>query len=232
MQKLKDGSLIKKYMDAYGIQKLFKCDVFEQMQLFTYRKNEFIVNCGDDLDFFMFFVEGTAKVFTPLKNGKTLMLRFYHPLKLIGEVEMLNGDKATCSIQTITHSSVLALPMSFVRANCREDTAFLQCTLASLADKLSTFSKSSAINLLYSLENRLASYVLATLSCDEGDQEEKAVFKCNLTQLAELLGTSYRHLLRVINHFCEENILKREKGGFTVLDRKALEAVSADLYDG
>ena len=59
-------------------------------------------------------------------------------------------------------------------------------------------SLSSSVNMLYPLENRLASYTNEYSNNTE-----------NITQISELLGSSYRHLLRVLNRLESEGIIKR-----------------------
>ena len=64
-----------------------------------------------------------------------------------------------------------------------------------MALKLASLSVSNSVNILYPLENRLASYILASYTNEDNNNTE------NLTQIAEFLGTSYRHLLRVVKEF-------------------------------
>ena len=59
--------------------------------------------------------------------------------------------------------------------------------------------------MLYPLENRLARYILEAYSTSSSQDENSE----SLTHISELLGTSYRHLLRVLDKFCSENIIKK-----------------------
>ncbi len=52
-----------------------------------------------------------------------------------------------------------------------------------------------------------------------------------LTEIAELLGTSYRHLIRVINKLCDKEIIKKEKNALKIINRAALEELAGDLYN-
>ncbi|CJJ19098.1 Cyclic AMP receptor-like protein [Streptococcus pneumoniae] len=109
------------------------------------------------------------------------------------------------------------------------DAKFLRCICGSLAHKLNRLSKNSTINLLYPLENRLASYMLAA-----GERavqhENRIVFSGNLTEIAELLGTSYRHLLRTLNIFCDKEIIKKNDGCYEVVNVDVLRELAADVY--
>ncbi len=84
--------------------------------------------------------------------------------------------------------------------------------------------KNSSINLLYPLENRLASYILATGERIDNN-EEIIKFNENLTEIAELLGTSYRHLLRTLNNLSCKGAIRKKINYFQVLDEKILKSL-------
>ena len=90
--------------------------------------------------------------------------------------------------------------------------------------KLASLSVSNSVNILYPLENRLASYILASYTNEDNNNTE------NLTQIAEFLGTSYRHLLRVVKEFELEKIIKRDNKKLVILDKDKLEDLAGDLY--
>lgn len=53
-----------------------------------------------------------------------------------------------------------------------------------------------------------------------------------LTEVAELLGTSYRHLNRVIRRLCFERIIERNKGALFIKDREKIkELASGNIYE-
>lgn len=93
-----------------------------------------------------------------------------------------------------------------------------------MALKLASLSVSNSVNILYPLENRLASYILASYTNEDSNNTE------NLTQIAEFLGTSYRHLLRVVKEFELEKIIKRDNKKLVILDKDKLEDLAGDLY--
>ncbi|MEB9728310.1 helix-turn-helix domain-containing protein, partial [Bacillus cereus] len=132
-------------------------------------------------------------------------------------------------VQVMADSYCVGLPLGKVRNKLFHDAKFLRCICGSLAHKLNRLSKNSTINLLYPLENRLASYMLAA-----GERavqhENRIVFSGNLTEIAELLGTSYRHLLRTLNLFCDKNIIKKNNGCFEVVNVEVLRELAADVY--
>lgn len=83
--------------------------------------------------------------------------------------------------------------------------------------------------MLYPLENRLASYLLA-LYPNYLNPEDKVVTD-NFTQLAELLGADYRHFLRIVDKLCSKNIIKKENRSLVIVNREELKKLAVDLYN-
>ncbi|MNC29965.1 DNA-binding transcriptional activator YeiL [compost metagenome] len=53
-----------------------------------------------------------------------------------------------------------------------------------------------------------------------------------LADMADLLGTSYRHLNRIVRRFVEEGIIERKKGSLSVLDQNKLaQLANGNLYE-
>lgn len=74
------------------------------------------------------------------------------------------------------------------------------------------------------VEMRLASYLLS-VSFDESDSLCKGQLStASLMDATNLIGTSYRHLNRVIQQFCAEGLIERNKGFILVKDREGLRA--------
>lgn len=97
---------------------------------------------------------------------------------------------------------------------------FLQFILQKISHKLYTSSNSTSLNLLYPVENRFASYVLSTLS------DESELHTGKLTEIADLLGTSYRHLNRVIRDLCAAHVIERKKGSLLIIDRDKIKQLA------
>ena len=84
---------------------------------------------------------------------------------------------------------------------------------------------------MYPVEVRLASYLLS-ISCAESDALFKSHISISLKDAANLIGTSYRHLNRVMTQFCEEGLIERNKGYILVKDLEGLrELAGENIYE-
>jgi CRP/FNR family putative post-exponential-phase nitrogen-starvation transcriptional regulator len=106
----------------------------------------------------------------------------------------------------------------------KENNQLLIYLCKSLSNKLLNFNISSSINLTYPLENRLAGYLVAITEKNEQIQTD------NLSELADLLGTSYRHLTRTISNFSKKGIIIKKKNEFEILNREKLEYLAKEIY--
>lgn len=219
MFRIDDNKKLNYYVNKYKINEIFSNNMVPYMEIHRFKKNEYICLSGEDLRYLYFFVEGKSKVYITTPNGKTLLIRFYSPVQVVGEIEILNKSTIECNIQAIKECICIAIPRKEIEEKCLKDPKFLYYISTHLSLKLSSASLSSSVNMIYPLENRLASYTNEYSNNTE-----------NITQISELLGSSYRHLLRVLNRLESEGIIKRNNKKIIILDKDRLEELAGDLY--
>ncbi len=230
MEKIKNTSMANRYIQQYNIEKFFNGDIPTYLELILFKKGEHICKEGEETNYLLFFVRGKAKVYTTLKNGKNMLVCFYNPLELIGEVEIIKLVPAISSIQAIEDCYCIGISTKITKENLMKDINFLLLICESLGNKLERLSKNSSINLSYPLENRLASFIIASKTLMKIEDRKIVVFNENLTEVSELLGTSYRHLLRSLKILCEKSIIKKREAYYEIIDYNALLCISSDLY--
>ncbi len=231
MKKIEDIFVIGSYYNELNMDHLFSKEMKEYIKLFKFERNDYICIEGENMSHFMFFIEGKAKLFKTLPNGRTVLLSFYKPLQIIGDIEIVKNQAASGTIQALSDCYCLVIPMDKARKELTEDSKFLKFTCESLAEKLSLISMNSSINLLYPLENRLASYINESSVSKKGKNSKEYIdFDENLVDIAELLGSSYRHLLRTFNGLCKKGVLEKDNIGYSIVDKDLLTELAGDLY--
>ena len=232
MKRIYDQIQLDNYVKTFNIENFFGVDMKKYMELHIFDKGSHLVKNNEPIDYLYFFVEGKVKVYTILKNGKSLLFRLYKPLVIIGDVEFIDYYTANSNIEAINECLCIGISMSNIRNYAVNDPTFLKCMCTSLGKKFISSSIASSINILYPLENRLASYLLAiTPENSQHSNLDGGIITDNFSEMADLLGTSYRHLIRTINKLCNENIIRKEKKSITILDIDALERMAGDLYE-
>jgi CRP-like cAMP-binding protein len=231
MRKVTDNEKLEYYISKYNINEIFSRDMKQYMELVLFNKNEYICKTDERLEYLFFFVEGRAKVYSTLSNGKSLLLCFYKPFKVLGEAEFIHYETANSNVQIIEDTYCIRISFENIRNLALNDSRFLRYVCDSLSEKLIRLSKYSSINLLYPLENRLASYMLAYICNTVSEGRNLIVFEGNLSEVAELLGTSYRHLLRTLNNLCEQKLIKKNTQVYEILNLEKLKKLAGDLYE-
>ncbi|MFL0247495.1 cyclic nucleotide-binding domain-containing protein [Candidatus Clostridium stratigraminis] len=229
MRKIANIKKLNYYVLKYNIDSIFSTDMKPYMELFFFNKNEYICKVDEKLNYLLFFVKGKAKVYAPLSNGKSLLLCFYKPFMVIGDVEFLRTETANSNVQVIEDTYCVGISFDNIMKFAFNDSKFLRFACVCLSEKLIRLSKNSSINLLYPLENRLASFILAT--CTESKEKNKVIFQGNLTEVSELLGTSYRHLLRTLNILCSEDAIKKNEDYYEIENVNILKKLAGELYE-
>ncbi|AJY77445.1 cyclic nucleotide-binding domain-containing protein [Paenibacillus beijingensis] len=231
MKKINDPAAIARYVNEHRLSGIFDEQTIAAMELFAYDKGEPICSAGDSLSQLYLLVSGKMKIYTVLPNGKSVLLRFNNPLAVVGDIEFLTEYPVRSNVESVLESFVLTLKYETLRESAYDDPVFLRFMMKHLSHKLYTVSNASSLNLLYPVETRFASYLLS-VTADAGNKSATEELKtAKLTEVAELLGTSYRHLNRVVTGLASAGILERQRGRIVIKERDRLEQLaSGNLY--
>ena len=221
MINVKNQELLDKYVNNTGISELFSQDITNLLELFSLNKGDFLINEGECSDYLYFLVSGKLKVFSHSTSGKIMSLTLFNSFEIVGETCSLWNKPPTASVQATSKAYCIGISMKY-RDLLLNDVIFLRYICQNLGERLSYMNNTTCINLYESLESRLASFILKT--------EKDGIFSYNLTECAELLCTSYRHLLRIINLFCSTNKLVKNGKFYKIIDRSYLEKVSSNSF--
>lgn len=230
IERINDPNLLSYYMKKYEISSLFDNDLTPYFDVHKFKKGESITKTDEPIEFFYFLVDGKAKIYKLLKNGKSLLMKFFTPLEVIGEIELIEEINANSNIDAISDCILIAIEMDTLRRFASEDIKFLKFLNKHLVIKLKEFSLSSSINQLYPLESRLASYILTTSSDGPTSKFIEGISTNKLTEMADLLGTSYRHLNRTLKNLQDSGLIQKKRTAIIIENKEALEELAGDLY--
>lgn len=230
MKIIKDIDLLEDYVQKLEINTIFQENMTQWMELHYYNSNEEIYTIENPLNYFYFLVKGKLKIHTSLENGKTILLRFYKPLAILGDLELLAEDKIVTNVTSVTDALLIGIARDKINQYALDDPVFLKFIIKNLSHKLYTLSNTMALNLTYPLETKLASYLISITS-DENDVKQIEELKTtNTHEIATLLGTSYRHLNRILHDFTKQGLIERKEKNIIVKDYEKLKRLSAELY--
>jgi len=203
----------RKILDRYGLSDVpaDKCIGIH------YEQNETITQEGSRIDFLAIVIKGMAKIFRTSPDGRNLILCYYLSDGMIGEVELLEKrTEATTTVKAVSDFDCILLDYQYCTDELNHNTLFLQQIGMALVGKLMESDENYMRSALGTAEERLCVYILRN--------SPYGIFHDVLSDVACSIGTSYRHVFRLLSDLCKEGILQKEETGFQIIDIERLKA--------
>ncbi|WP_432667160.1 Crp/Fnr family transcriptional regulator [Wukongibacter baidiensis] len=226
MHKYKDSIKLRKYLELYHLEGVIHKDMQEHHEFHDLKKGELVCVLGEPIRYFYILLGGNVKVFTTSVDGKILSLRIFGPITNLGDIELITGTRYRCSVEALSDSLCLAFPIEVIQTIGLNHNAFLRYLCSDLCNKFDDIASISSNNILYPLRNRLVSYMLEYL-CEDSNT---ITFPFTHKELAELLGTTYRHLTRSLGELESQGLITMGDGTIYVLDEVNLRMLDVDIY--
>jgi CRP-like cAMP-binding protein len=231
MKEIKDRSQLQSYIDTFQLEPIINQQLHPYLSLYSFEEGELICSQGEPSEYLYVLVKGKVKIYTNSAEGKTLILSFKTPLEVIGDLEYVQGIDFVNTVEAVSSVSMIGIHHRWLKKYAKYHAPFLQFLLEIITKKFHVKSKSTSLTILYPVEVRLASYLMS-VSLDESVSLNKSQIRINIKDTSNLIGTSYRHLNRVIAQLCEDGLIERNKGLILVKDRERLRMLAGDnIYE-
>ncbi|WP_433942908.1 Crp/Fnr family transcriptional regulator [Paenibacillus sp. SN-8-1] len=232
MKEIQDLARLNSYLEINQLGSAFDERMLPHLSLYSFEHGELICSQGEPAHNLYVLVKGKVKIYTTSVEGKTLILSFKTPLDLIGDIEFVQGIEIINTVEAVSPVVMIGIHHRWLVKYAQDHPPFLQFMLKIISQKFYLKSNFLSFNLMHPVEVRLASYLLS-VSYDESDSKfQGELTALSLKDAANLIGTSYRHLNRVIQKFCAEGLIERTKGSLKVKNRIGLsELVSRNIYE-
>ncbi|MBD3109181.1 Crp/Fnr family transcriptional regulator [Bacillus sp. AGMB 02131] len=232
MQDLKKKQMILSYLQKYELEQIFEPIGIEQFELLQLPKGHVLCAKGDEINEMYLLVEGKLKIYTTTLDDKRLILRFQEAMGMIGDIEFIQATPVLYTIETSTDCTVIRLPYAVLRQKASQEPQFLTFLLKVVTNKFRAKTDAASLNLLYPVEVRLASYLLSTKADNERLLYHEEAKDSSMNDIADMVGTSYRHLNRVIKKLCNDGVIERIGGKLFIKDiEKLREIAKNNIYE-
>jgi len=225
MKKISNNDLLKHYFIKHDIEKILSKDIMNYAKLHFYKKNEFILEAESELEYYFLLVDGKIKISYLFENGKSMLLKFYNDFMSIGDLELLKNKPIRCNVEAIEDSYLIAIPSEILRKKFANNVEFLHYLVNSLSEKLEATINNSSYNYVYPLINRLASYLVEHIT-----DKKYIMINSSFKEIAQFLGTTYRHLGRTLKELELNDIIKCDNKIIYILDEDKLRELSKNMY--
>ncbi|MBI0580828.1 cyclic nucleotide-binding domain-containing protein [Neobacillus cucumis] len=232
MKEIKNQEQLNDFLQMHELEPIFNENLLPYLSLFHFERGENICSQGDAAEFLYVLVKGKLKIYTNSVEGKTLILSFKTPLEVIGDIEYVQNIHFINTVEAVSPVTLIGVQHHWLKKYANDYSPFLQFLLKIITEKFHLKSNSMSLSLMYPVEVRLASYLLSVSYDETNSLMNKQLSSVNLTDTANFIGTSYRHLNRVIQRFCEEGLVERNKGSISVKDREGLRKLAIqNIYE-
>ena len=204
----------------------FPKEVLESLQYRTYQTNESILKTGDGIDGLYFLIEGKYYVSSLEITGKELLLRYSKKPAILGDIEILEQCPVQSNCIAAEKCEFIYVPLSTYQRCLQHDAAFTQLMLKELAYKLKTCTISSRVNALSPVSVRLAAYYCTVVSTQASSEY---IASTKLDEVASLIGTTKRHLNRILKGWNDEGIIRRDGDQIQILNWEKIQFYSNDV---
>lgn len=186
----------------------------------TFKKDDNIYKINSRVTHCYFILAGVAKIYIDHINGRRSILDFVGTNDWLGELSLFCDESDIKENRVLQEIECLEFDVNELRKLCKEDASASFYFASYISNKLLTRSYRMSEDLNYSLNSRLASFILK--------YQQNNIYNIPHTDVSEYMNVSYRHVLYVIKQFCELGILEKAKGkGYIISDIKKLE----ELHD-
>ncbi|MCT4782699.1 MULTISPECIES: Crp/Fnr family transcriptional regulator [Exiguobacterium] len=219
---------MEQFIQQYGLDDVLPLAARNDLRLVRYVPGSTICSQGDPAQSLYFLVSGKLRVSHTSVAGKRLVLSFKQPLDLIGDIEYVRRTPYLNTVEAVTAVEMLVISFDALAHHATDDVTWLNYLLAEITRKFEMKSQSMSFNLFYPVEVRLASYLLSMTpeTTTLGSTVDE------LTDIADLIGTSYRHVNRTLKRFVEQGLIERDRRSITVINRNRLiEVAGESIYE-
>ncbi|WP_124066833.1 cyclic nucleotide-binding domain-containing protein [Clostridium sp. E02] len=198
-----------------------KCGIPESLYLKgrerSFKKGQNIFLVDESISSCYLILSGMVKIYIDHENGRRSILDFVGTNDWLGELSLFCQEDYIKENKVVEELSCLEFDLKDLKEMCKKDAMVSFYFAAYISRKLMARSVRLSEYLNYSLEKRLASFILS--------HQQDGRYQIPHTDLSEYMNISYRHVLFVIKKFCDEGILKKEEGYF-ITDFKKLESMA------
>lgn len=195
-----------------------------------YEKGQMIFEQDAPSDAFYTIASGRVKVFRMLPTGKDVILHVFGKGDPVGAVAVYNDRPFPASAAAIEDTVCVAIPRAAFFRLIESQPSLVRGLLLGLTVRLVELTGRVAELSGSRIPPRFARLFLK-LGAEMGRQERGGTFiplALSRQELADMTGTTIETAIRIMSKWGKDDIVRTEKDGFVVLDRRALEETAED----
>jgi CRP/FNR family transcriptional regulator len=194
-----------------------------------YSRGETIFEQGAPSDAFYTIASGRVKIVRMMPSGKDIILEVFGRGDPLGALATYESRPFPASAVALEDTTCLVIPRPVFFKLLEEHPSLVRGLLAGLTVRLIELTNRLADLSGTRIESRFARLFLK-LAGEMGRPERGGTFvplPLTRQELADLTGTTIETCIRIMSRWSKEQVVLTEKDGFVVVDRGALESLTA-----
>ncbi|MEG0380693.1 MAG: cyclic nucleotide-binding domain-containing protein, partial [Kurthia sp.] len=116
MKIIEDPIILERYIRLHRFEEIFDIQKVP-FKIIEVDEGDIIMEEGEEQRELIYLVAGRVKVTSSAQTGKFLLLRFNHPLTVLGDVEFIREVPVQSQVSAVIHSIIMTIPFDYIRAN-------------------------------------------------------------------------------------------------------------------
>jgi CRP-like cAMP-binding protein len=195
-----------------------------------FKRGETIFDQDSPSEAFYAITAGRVKIFKLMPNGKDLILEVFGPGDPLGAVAAYMGRPFPATASALEDTTCVVIPRPAFFRLLEQHPSLVRGLLLGLTTRLVELTNRLAELTGGRIEPRFARLFLKL--ADQMGRSERGGFFIPLAlsrqELADMTGTTIETCIRIMSRWGKQDIVRTDKDGFFVVDRKALEALAID----
>jgi CRP-like cAMP-binding protein len=195
-----------------------------------YAKGDTIFEQDSSSDAFYTIASGRVKVVRMLPTGKHVILEVFGKGDPLGAVAAYDGRPFPASAVALEDTVCVVIPRPVFFRLLEEHPSLVRGLMLGLTIRLVELTNRIAELSGTRIEPRFARFFLK-LADEMGRQERGGTFvplALSRQELADMAGTTIETAIRIMSRWGKDDLVRTEKDGFVILDRRALEAMAGE----
>src|SRR5262245_29538894 len=191
-------------------------------------KGEMLFAEGDGSDYLYTIVSGRVKVFKTTPRGTDVILEIFGPGDPVGAVAAYESRAYPATAVALEPTRCLLIPRQEFFRLLELYPSLVRGLLIGLTHRLVELTNRLAELSGGRVEARLARFFLK-MAADMGQQRPEGTFVPLLLsrqEIADMIGTTVETSIRIMSRWGKQDLVRTEKDGFLVVDRRALEEIA------
>lgn len=193
-----------------------------------FAKGDTIFEQGTPSEAFYTIAQGRVKIFRMLPTGKDLILEVFGTGDPLGAVAAYDGRPFPASAVALEDTTCVVIPRPVFFQLLEQHPSLVRGLMLGLTARLVELTNRLEELSGGRIEPRFARLLLK-LGREMGREERGGTFiplSLSRQELADMTGTTIETCIRIMSRWGKQEVVRTEKDGFVILDRRELEAVA------